>query len=95
MSEQLSPALDVFAPWAGEEERALRVRIHRARDVAQSRAVRSKHERARTIYWFAAQLAGDWVFTRAPNDDLNEVLVALTHFFLAAGVVERLEAPDE
>lgn len=92
--QRLDP-VDVFAPWAGEEERALRIRIHRARDVATARAGRSQHGRARTLYWLAAQLASDWVFTRAPITDLSEILAALTRLFLTAGMIERLEAPDE
>ncbi len=91
--EPLSP-IDVFAPWSGPEERGLRLRIHKARDIAQARAIRSTHERARSIYWIAAALAGAWVFTRAPIDDLNEILAGLNRLFLAAGMIERLEAPD-
>jgi hypothetical protein len=93
--EQPSSAIDVFAPWAGAEERASRVRIHRARDVAQARATRSKHNRARSVYWLAAQFASDWVFARASNDALNEILAGLSRLFLVAGLIERLEAPDE
>jgi len=94
LSELLDP-ITVFAPWAGPEERALRVRIHRARDRAQARAGRSKHGRARTLYWLSAQLAGDWVFSRASADDLNDILAALSRLFLVAGAIERLEEPDE
>ena len=88
-------AVTHFAPWAGDDERALRVRVHRARDIAQARACRSKHGRARSVYWIAAQMAGDWVFARAPNDDLQCILETLSRLFLAAGAIERLEAPDE
>jgi len=87
-------AVAVFAPWCDDAERALRVRIHKARDAAQARAIRSKHGRARTLYWVAAQMAGDWVFCRAPNEDLNDILAALSRLFLVAGSIERLEAPD-
>jgi hypothetical protein len=89
---QLHP-VDVFG--AGLEGRALRVRIHRARDVAQSRAGRSKHGRARAAYWLAAQFCGDWVFQRASADDLQEVIKGISWLFLFAGLIERLEAPDE
>lgn len=92
--EQHLTPIDVFAPWAGAEERGLRLRIHKARDVAQARAARSKHGRARTAYWLAAQFAGDWVFTRAPTDALEEVIKGITWLFLFAGLIERLEAPD-
>lgn len=88
-------AIRVFAPWSGDEERALRLRIYKARDIAQARAARSKHGRARAIYWTAAQMAGDWVFQRAPTDDLNEILAALSRLFLVTSAIERLEAPDD
>lgn len=96
MSAETQPLdpVRVFAPWCGDEERALRVRIHRARDIAQARAARSKHCHARSLYWMSAQFAGDWVFTRAPVADLNAILETLTRLFLAAGTIEQLEAPD-
>lgn len=95
MQQQQITAADVFAPWAGPEERALRVRIHRARDVAQARASRSKHGRAKQVYWIAAQMAGDWVFCRTEIDLLKDVLASLARLFLVAGSIERLETPDE
>ena len=88
-------AVDIYAPWCASFERQLRIRVHRARDIAQARACRSKHGRARSLYWMAAQMAGDWVFRRAPNEDLEEILAALSRLFLVAGATERLEAPDE
>ena len=86
--------IDVFAPWAGEAERALRLRLHKARDVAQARAARSKYATARSLYWIAAQTASGWVFARAPNDELEDILKALSWLFLAVGILERREAPD-
>ena len=86
--------IDVFAPWAGEDEKALRRRIHRAQGAATTRASRSRHGRARQIYWIAAATASDWTFQRAPITDLSEILAALARLFLTAGMIERLEAPD-
>jgi hypothetical protein len=40
-------------------------------------------------------MAADWVFVRAPEDHLQDVLASLSRLFLVAGTVERLEAPDE
>lgn len=87
-------AVDVFAAWSEGDERTLRIRIHNARDIAQARACRSKHGRARTIYWLAAQMAADWVFKRAAVGDLKDVIDNLTRLFLVAGSTERMEAPD-
>lgn len=88
-------AVDVFADLDGAGERPLRIRIYKARDRLMARANRSKHGRARQFYWLGAQLAADWVFTRATVEDLEEILAGLTRIFLAAQMIERLEAPDE
>lgn len=90
---QLDP-IDVFAPWATEDEKGLLRRIQRAQAAAQARAARSKHGRARTLYWWASQFAADWTFQRAPVDELQDVIASLSRTFLVAGAVERLEAPD-
>jgi hypothetical protein len=87
-------AVGVFAPWAGADERALRIRIHRARDSATARATRCKHGDARTIYWIAAQLASARVFARMPNEELKETIDNLARLFLVAGWIERTDSPD-
>jgi hypothetical protein len=92
--QRLDP-IDVFAPWADDDEKALRRRIHRAQAAATTRASRSRHGRARQLYWWAATLAADWQFQRAPITDLSEILAGLARIFLTAGMIERLEAPDE
>lgn len=90
----LADAVSVFAPWCGEAERALRIRVHRARDTATARATRCKHGNARTIYWLAAQMASARVFARMPAEDLNQAIDNLARLFLVAGWIERSEAPD-
>ena len=87
-------AVSVFAPWCGETERGLRIRIHRARDSATARATRCKHAGARSIYWLAAQIAAARVFARMPNEDLKETIDNLARLFVVAGWIERTEAPD-
>ncbi|MBV9528203.1 MAG: hypothetical protein JOZ79_07570, partial [Sphingomonas sp.] len=47
LSDSPLTPVDVFAPWAGAEERALRRRIHRAQTVAAAKAVRERNGRAR------------------------------------------------
>lgn len=90
----LADAVSVFAPWCDEAERALRIRIHRARDTATARGTRSKHGGARTLYWLAAQIASERVFARMPNEDLKEAIEQLAKLFMVAGWIERTEAPD-
>lgn len=94
-SPQYQPdAIDVLAPWATDDERALRRRIHRAQAAATAKATRSRHGRARALYWWTSQWASDWTFERASIEDLKDVIAGLSRAFLIAGAVERLEAPD-
>ena len=84
----------VFAPWAAGEERALRVRIHKARDKATALAMRSEHRNARHLYWLAVEVAGSRVFARVTEDELRETLKAVSWAFLLAGWIEARDAPD-
>ena len=88
-------AIAVFAPWAGPEDRPLRLRLHRAQASAQARASRSRHGNARTIYWLAAQLAGGRIFARLDAAELRDAIDNMSRLFLVAGWIERTEAPDE
>jgi NADH:ubiquinone oxidoreductase subunit C len=90
----LSDAVGIFAPWCDEAERALRIRIHKARDGATAKATRCKHGNARTVYWLAAQTASDRVYARIPAEDLKETIENLARLFLVAHWIERSEAPD-
>lgn len=96
IATQPAPAdpITLFAPWCDEGERSLRLRIHRARDVATARAARSTHGGARSLFWQAAQIASDRVFARISEPDLRETIDNLARLFVVAGWIERTEAPD-
>jgi hypothetical protein len=94
-ADQELDAIALFAPWAGPDDRPLRLRIHKAWSTATARATRCRHRRARLLYGLAAEIAGDWVFLRAEVRELEDVLAAITRMFLTAGWIERCEAPDE
>ena len=81
----LADAVATFAPWSDANERALRIRIHRARDSATARATRCKHGNARQIYWLAAQLASARVFARMTDAELMQTIENLARLFLVAG----------
>lgn len=88
-------AVQVFAPWAGDEERALRLRIHRAQTIAAARAVREMNARARTQYFEAASLATAWIFRRVADlGDLERILRALNQMFCAADNIAQVEGSD-
>jgi hypothetical protein len=87
-------AVDLFMPGCDATERALRVRIHRARDVAVARATRSRHGAAREIFWLAARSAELRVFAYASEAELRETIDNLARMFLVANWVERTEMRD-
>lgn len=92
------PNLDpirTFLPGRPETEYALRRRIHRAQAACTSRATRSDRWRARAILWIAAQAAADWQFKATSEEELADIITALTQLTLAANIIERLEGPDE
>jgi hypothetical protein len=88
-------AVAVFAPWAGPEERALRVRIHKAQTIALKRAALERNSRARSLYYVAAELAAAWVYHRVDDVGLlQRVLWALCQMFMAAGHIVVVEGAD-
>jgi len=91
---QLTP-VDVFAPWARDDERALRLRLHRAQTIALRRAAQEGNGTARTLYYEAAALAARWVFQRVEdNQALERILCALNQLFMACSHIVIVEGPD-
>lgn len=84
-------AIDVFAPGADDDEKALRRRLARAQATGSARAVRSRSDNARCLWWQVAQVASAWTFARASKDDLADILRAASMMFCAANVFERIE----
>ena len=82
----------VFAPWASDDERELRRRIHRAQTVAVARASREEHDDARYLYYLAGQVASEWLFRRVDRGQLERVLWGLNQLFLAADHFRQAEA---
>lgn len=95
-NQHMPTIIDTFAPWAGNEERALRLRIHRAQAVAVIRADRDPNPHARATYEIASDLALRWVFRRVDNlGDLERVILALAELFLAADNMTQVDAGHE
>lgn len=96
MERQRLNAVDVFAPWADQQERELRLRIHRAQTTALKRAAVERNGTARALYYEASALAARWVFTRVRDVEcLERVLWALSQIFMACSHIVIVEAPDE
>ena len=87
-----SEMVALFVPLADDTERAIRARIHFARDQAQSRAERAASPESARIYTLAAQIAGEWVFRPdVPAETLAEVVTSLQSMFLIAARFDRIE----
>lgn len=93
-TQPAADAVAVFSPWSGPTERALRIRIHRARDMATARATRSRHGAAREIFWLAARSAELRVFAHADENELRETIDMLARLFVVAGWIEQTEVRD-
>jgi hypothetical protein len=90
-----SPSEDLvalFVPLADEKERAVRARIHFARDQANARSERAASPESARIYGLAAGFASDWVFRPGVSiEDLSEVVTSLQSMFLVAARFDRIE----
>jgi hypothetical protein len=86
--------VEIFTPWADEEEKALRRRLRTAWNISTARATRSPSGNARQLWWQVAQVASDWVTKHASKTDLKDVADSLVRMFMAANTFERLEVCD-
>jgi hypothetical protein len=83
--------VDVFTPWADDEEKALRRRLRDALNISTARATRSPSGHARQLWWQVSQIACDWVTLPADKADLRDIANSLVRMFQAANTFERLE----
>ncbi len=83
--------IDIFAPGADDTEKHLRRRLARAQATGSARAMRSKSDDARCLWWQVAQVASAWTFARADKEVLEDILRACSQMFCAANVFERIE----
>lgn len=84
----------LFCP-GGDEERDMRERLGKGRDIALMRATSSRPPEVRDLYWQAVYLANAWLTRPASVQHLRRVRYAVARIFLAAGALERLEDADD
>ena len=63
--------IGLHMPWTGEEERAARNALLKARDVASSRVTIARSADARTLLWLLVTTASEWAF--APSATIAEL----------------------
>jgi hypothetical protein len=83
--------VSVFAPWSTQGQHAQRLRLYKARDIAGARAARSQGWTAE-VFRGAEQIASDWIWSRASEDELRAVANVVLRLFQAGAALEQVES---
>ena len=87
-------AIDLYAPWAGDSEKAIRARLYRGRDMCGARAART-HGWTSYVYKTAEELATDWVWRRGANEEeLRRAANAVAWMIRAGTELEQVGLVD-
>lgn len=87
-------AVDLYAPWASEGEKAVRARLDRSRDMCGARAARTQGWTS-YILKAAEELAAEWVWRRgASEDELPRVANAVARMIQAGTELEQGDLSD-
>jgi hypothetical protein len=87
----LADPISTFIPGCGDDERKVRGRLYRARDIATSRVTNVKSGDARELYWMAIRTCTEWLYRPAKLDELRDAIDNCTRLFMCAGFFEREE----
>jgi hypothetical protein len=86
-------AIDLYAPWAGDSEKALRARLYDSRDQCGARAARTEGW-THHLFKTAEELAADWVWRRAGEEELRRVANAVVRMIQAGTELEQAGSPN-
>lgn len=81
-------SIDLYAPWAGDSEKAVRARLYDSRNMCGARAARTEGWTSH-IFKTAEELAADWVWRRAHEEELRRVTNAVTRIIQAGTELEQ------
>jgi hypothetical protein len=80
--------VDVWAPWSTEGERAQRLRLYKSRNICGARAARTDGW-THLVFKAAEELAGDYVWRRAPEAELRCVADAIVRMIQSGVQLEQ------
>jgi hypothetical protein len=86
-------AIGLYAPWAGDSEKAVRARLYRGRDICGARAARTEGWTSH-IFKTAEELAADWVWRPASEETLRRVANAVAWMIRAGTELEQGDLGD-
>lgn len=86
-------AVELYAPWAGDSEKALRARLYDSRDQCGARAARTDGW-THHLFKIAEELAAEWVWRRAKEEELRRVANAVVRMIQAGTELEQAGIAD-
>ena len=87
-SIQLRHEVDTWAPWSTEAERAQRLRLYKSRDICGAHAARAAGW-THHVFKTAEEIAGEWIWRRASDDELRRVANAVGRMIQAGAELEQ------
>lgn len=88
----LDPLFDqvrAFRPWELGPTIRLRVRLNRTVILSAMRATRAESPHARTAFWLANEIATQWLWATASDDELGDMLAAALRLVTCGEACER------
>ena len=93
-SRIVADPVGLFCPGCTPDERRLRERLLKARDIAGNRVRNAATAHGRALLWMVVETATTWVYALAPLDELEAACRQCVRLIQCAGFAE-LEASDE
>lgn len=85
----LADEVRAFRPWESDTTITLRCRLNRAAVGAAARATNANSPHGRQCFWLANQIATTWLWARAKDDELSDVLRGINRLITSADAFER------
>ena len=85
----LADEIRAFRPWEADTTIQLRCRLNRAAVGAAARATSAQSPHARQAFWFANAIAVEWLWARAKDEQLADMLGAVDRMLTCADTLER------
>lgn len=85
----LADEVRAFRPWENDTTITLRCRLNRAAVDAAARATSAKSPHGRQCFWLANEIATTWLWARAKDDELSDILRGINRLITSADTFER------
>ncbi len=90
-SRILEDPIGLFIPGCSDDERRLRERLLKAREIATSRVVGLRSSNARILLWLLLETVTDHLYAACSQEQLRDAADHCVRLFMCATHAERLE----